>query len=126
MGIRIALDLDTDLGNSREVYVKIETLNINRVTNTLGIGVTLWLLKKYSDKARKGDSILPFGQICSTVILYREGSDDPLGEQIELPTYIECELPCLDYNLMEYAYTQVKSFLESNLSVSPEKIKNID
>ena len=49
MGVLLNMDLDTDLGSSKKVYVRIENINLNRTFGKVGVAVTYWIDQEYSN-----------------------------------------------------------------------------
>lgn len=91
MGLKLQADLDTDLGSSKETYVRIDNINLNRIYRTVGVAVTYWLNKKASDTARKKNTTkLSKGLVQNRVIYYE--TKDSIGTEIELPTYFKFDM----------------------------------
>lgn len=84
------MDLDTDLGSSKKVYVRIENINLNRTFGKVGVAVTYWVDKSYSDTFKNSEDRFPKGQISNLVVFYE--NEESLGEELELPTYFEFNL----------------------------------
>ena len=90
MGVLLNMDLDTDLGSSKKVYVRIENINLNRTFGKVGVAVTYWIDQEYSNLFKNSEDRNCKGQISNLVIYYP--NPDHLGEEIELPTYFEFNL----------------------------------
>lgn len=90
MGVLLNMDLDTDLGASKKVYIRIENINLNRTFGKAGVAVTYWIDKSYSETFKHSSDRLPKGQISDLVVFYPD--DQSLGEEVELPTYFEFDL----------------------------------
>ena len=90
MGLAIKADLDTDLGSSKKVYVRIENINLNRTFGRVKIGVTYWVDQKYSEVFKHSEDRHPQGQISDLVVFYE--NEDSVGQEINLPTFFEFDL----------------------------------
>lgn len=86
----MSMDLDTDLGSSKEVYFRIENINLNRTIGKVGVAITYWINQEYSENFKHSLDRIPKGQISNLVVLYSD--DRSLGEEIELPTFFEFNL----------------------------------
>ena len=53
MGFRLNVDLETSSGPSEEVYVRIESLVVNRVTAKARFQVTYWIDRDHAVKTNK-------------------------------------------------------------------------
>ena len=87
MGVLMSMDLDTDLGSSKEVYFRIENINLNRTIGKVGVAVTYWINQEYSETFKRSLDRNPKGQISDLVVLYAD--DNSIGEEIKLPTFFE-------------------------------------
>ena len=94
MGFRLNVDLETSSGPSEEVYVRIESLVVNRVTSKARFQVTYWIDQDHATKTNRQyveEEIKPqVGLIQERVIYYSE--DDQEGEEILLPHSLEEEM----------------------------------
>lgn len=88
MGLKLQVDLDTSLGSSNKVYLRIDNINLNRVFRTVKVAVTYWYDKSFADASRKKvKSGFSKGLIENKVVLYT--TEDSLGTELELPTHFE-------------------------------------
>jgi len=91
MGFVIKADLETSLGPSQEVYVRVEGMSYNKGANLAMFQVTYWLNKEYASKANRTFIDEPLknmvGLIHDKVVYYEEGDSE--GIEITLPQYIE-------------------------------------
>ena len=90
MGLSIRSDLDTNLGSSSDVYIRIENINLNRTFGKVKVAVTYWVDQEHSEVFKHSEDRHPKGQIANRVIFYSD--DNTLGEEIELPTVFEFDL----------------------------------
>jgi hypothetical protein len=90
MGLVIHSDLDTNLGTSKKVYIRIENINLNRTFGKVKVAVTYWINQEYSEQFKHSIHRHPLGQISNFLILYDEGSFE--GIEVTLPTYFEFDL----------------------------------
>lgn len=113
MGLLLALDLDTNLGNTTNAYLHIDSLHISSVNKSIIVGVTLWFSQEDYEKARQGNSFLPFGQISHQVVYYSEKSITILGDEIQIPAVYYIEIPKgWDYkDPYSLCYSHIKSEL---------------
>lgn len=125
MGLRITVDVDTTLGSSDRIYLRIDNIRVDRFYNYVEIGVTLWLDKQYSDKSKRGSiSFLPFGQIEHKVVCY-SNVEDLLGEELEIPSHFTYEYnpPKDSVDVFDFCYKKIR---EDLLQIFPNsKIENI-
>jgi len=91
MGLRLNIDLDTTAGPSKEVYVKIENIQLNRTFGKVNVGLTYWMSKEISDAVQdNSQSHFPKGQVGDKVIYYEDKYDE--GKEISLPTYLSFDM----------------------------------
>lgn len=90
MGLLIHADIDTNLGSSKKVYIRIENINLNRTFGKVKIAVTYWVDQDHSEQFKHSLLRHPKGQISNFLILYSEQNKE--GEEVELPTYFEMNL----------------------------------
>lgn len=90
MGVLMNMDLDTDLGSSKKVYIRIENINLNRTFGKVGVAVTYWIDQTFSDTFKHSQDRNPRGQITNRVIYYEDETSD--GIELELPTFFEFNL----------------------------------
>ena len=81
------MDLDTNLGSSKEVYFRIENINLNRTIGKVGVAVTYWINQDYSENFKHSLDRVPKGQISDLVVFYED--ENSMGEEINLPTFFE-------------------------------------
>lgn len=93
MGVVLKADLDTDLGSSKNIYIRIENINLNRTLGRVKVAVTYWIDQEYSNNFKHSKDRHPKGSISNKIILYGEQEgEDNLGTEIDLPTYFEFDL----------------------------------
>ena len=94
MGFRLNVDLETSSGPSEEVYVRIESLVVNRVTATARFQVTYWIDQDHAVRTNRQyveEEIRPqVGLIQERVILYSDEDQD--GKELILPHSLEEEM----------------------------------
>lgn len=90
MGLRIKTDLETNLGPSKNVYVRVENINLNRTFGKIKVAVTYWMDRESSVDFKYSESRNPENQISNHIIYYRSKSD--LGQEIYLPTVFEFDM----------------------------------
>ena len=91
MGFRLNVDLETSSGPSQEVYVRIESLVVNRVTAKARFQVTYWLDQDHAIKTNRQyveEDVRPqVGLIQERVLYYEDEESD--GVEILLPHMLE-------------------------------------
>lgn len=93
MGVVLKADLDTNLGSSKKIYIRIENINLNRTLGRVKVAVTYWVDQEHSELFKHSLDRHPKGSISNKVILYGEQeNEDSLGREIDLPTYFEFDL----------------------------------
>lgn len=90
MGVLLNMDLDTNLGASKQVYFRIENISLNRTFGKVGVAVTYWIDQSYSDSFKHSLDRNPRGLISNLIVFYKDETD--IGEEIELPTFFEFDL----------------------------------
>lgn len=90
MGVLLKADLDTNLGSTKEIYIRIENINLNRTFGRVKVAVTYWIDQDHSEVFKHSEDRHPVGQISNTIVLYDE--ENSLGEEVELPTVFEFDL----------------------------------
>lgn len=90
MGLLLQADLETNLGASKKVYVRIENINLNRTFGKVKVAVTYWINQEHSEQFKHSTLRHPQGQISNTVVLYDDKGVE--GEEKTLPTYFEFDL----------------------------------
>ena len=91
MGFRLNVDLETSSGPSQEVYVRIESIVVNRVTAKARFQLTYWIDQDHAVKTNRQyveEEIRPLvGLIQERIIFYSDKDQD--GKEIILPHNIE-------------------------------------
>lgn len=89
MGVVLRGNLDTNLGSSKGIYIRIENINLNRTFGKVKVAVTYWVEQSYSDSFKHSTSRHPEGQIINKVFW-----EDSEGEEheLELPLLFEFDL----------------------------------
>lgn len=91
MGFIIKADLETSLGPSKEVYVRIESITYNKGANLAMFQITYWIDKDHATKTNRTFIDEPLknmiGLIFDKVVYYVEGDSE--GVEVVLPQYIE-------------------------------------
>ena len=49
MGVLLKADLDTNLGSTKEIYIRIENINLNRTFGRVKVAVTYWIDQDHSE-----------------------------------------------------------------------------
>ena len=91
MGFRLNVDLETSSGPSQEVYVRIESLVVNRVTARARFQVTYWLDQDHAIKTNREyveEEVRPQVGLIQERVLYYE-DDESEGVEIILPHMLE-------------------------------------
>lgn len=91
MGFRLNVDLETSSGPSQEVYVRIESLVVNRVTAKARFQITYWLDQDHAIKTNRQyveEEVKPLAGLIQERVLYYENEDSD-GEEILLPHMLE-------------------------------------
>lgn len=89
MGLIIRSDLDTSLGASKKVYIRIENLTLNRTFGKVKVAVSYWVDQDHSEIFKHSLERNPKGQIANKIIFYPDNDQDSMGEEITLPTLFE-------------------------------------
>lgn len=92
MGFIINADIDTKLGPTNKMYIRIESFTFNKVMSELYFQITYWINEYESINFNKkilddGDKNAE-GLIGNKIILYQNKLDN-IGESIELPLFIK-------------------------------------
>jgi hypothetical protein len=91
MGFKLNVDLETSSGPSQEVYVRIESLVVNRVTAKARFQLTYWLDQDHAIKTNRQyveEEVRPLVGLIQERILYYENEESD-GVEILLPHMIE-------------------------------------
>ena len=91
MGLRINVDLETSGGPTQELYVRLDTLNLNKVASKIKYVVSYWIDKDhalrfnrtYLEQVRPGAN----GIIAREIVYYE--NDDSEGTELTLPLAFE-------------------------------------
>lgn len=84
MGIRLHVDLETNRGPTKELYIRIDSWKVNMTVNEIKFTTTSWLDKSYGDRFLRKyftDDLKPAVGLVGGKIIYYE---DPLSEGQEL------------------------------------------
>lgn len=91
MGFRLNVDLETSSGPSQEVYVRIESLVVNRVTAKARFQLTYWIDQDHAIKTNRQyveEEVRPQVGLIQERILYYEDEESD-GVEILLPHMLE-------------------------------------
>ena len=91
MGYVLNIDLETSQGPSYEVYVRIESMVVNRVTAKLRLQLTYWLDKEHALKTNRiyvDEELRALSGMIQDKVLYYENEESE-GKEIILPFMIE-------------------------------------
>jgi len=94
MGFIIDVDLETNQGPSHEVYVRIESIVINRVTAKVRLQLTYWIDEDHAIAANKvfaDDEQRAYHGLVQERVLYFEDEESE-GVEILLPHMVEEDL----------------------------------
>jgi len=87
MGIKVLVDLETNRGPTKELYVRIDSWKINTTVNEITFTTTSWIDKEHGDRFRRKyytDDLKPaIGLVSGKVIYYEDSSDE--GQELEVP-----------------------------------------
>jgi len=94
MGYKLNVDLETSNGPSHEVYVRIESFTVNRVTSKARFQLTYWIDKEQASKFNRTyveeEERPMIGLIRDKVIYYENDESD--GVEKIIPNLIEVDL----------------------------------
>jgi hypothetical protein len=89
MGLVLDLDLETNLGPSKEVFVSIDSIRVNKTLAEVKFSTSYWLDKNYCDdffrKYHDDELRNAKGQVSQNIIYYDNDESD--GEEVTLPNY---------------------------------------
>ena len=132
MGLVLDLDLETNLGPSKEVFISIDSIRTNKTLAEVKFSTSYWLSKDYSDRFFREfieDKLMNAkGQISQNIIYYENKNSD--GEELTLPNYfanvplakkVEVEEPVEEEKTIERKIPYI-SFDEDGNEISLEKI----
>ena len=94
MGFKINVDLETSEGPSHEVYVRIESLTYNKVTNEVSLQLTYWLDQSYAlafNRAYLDEEPKNAIGLIQERLLYFEDNDSE-GKEILLPHFFKASV----------------------------------
>lgn len=94
MGFKINVDLETSDGPSHEVYVRIESLTYNKVTNEVSLQLTYWLDQSYAlafNRAYLDEEPKNAIGLIQERLLYFEDNDSE-GKEILLPHFLKASV----------------------------------
>lgn len=90
MGLRLNIDLDTNLGFTNNAYIRIETCRINKVQAQLEYTTTCWINKTSADKFYRKylDEPMPnaAGILTKEVVFYKDLNDTD-GTEVSIENY---------------------------------------
>ena len=120
MGLRLSIDLDTNLGNTQEAYVRIESIVVNRTIGKIFVGITVWLSKSIHDLAKAdGNSFVLSGQIENFVVSYEDTKNNPHGLELTIPLFYEFDIePRAETNLYRFCYRKLLKELKKVLGTN--------
>jgi len=91
MGFKLNVDLETSEGPSHEVYVRVESLTYNKVTNEVSLQLTYWLDQSYAlafNRAYLDEEPKNAIGLVQERLLYFNGNDSE-GIEILLPHFLK-------------------------------------
>lgn len=118
MGIKLHLDIDTNLGNTSELYIRVENLQINYRIGSMVAGVTVWLSEEHYIKAAETNCFLPAGQVESTVICF------PEDIVVEIPVIFS--MPVAVGNVTAKCYGNLQKQLIKLFSTSKDRVEIVN
>lgn len=84
MGLKLNIDTDTALGQTKELYIRIESITVHRTFGKVTVAITAWKSKKDSDISKDSRGQKVQGLIGNKIVYYEtEGS---LGQEVEIPS----------------------------------------
>ena len=90
MGFKLNVDLETSLGPTQELYVRVESFNFNKVTSELGFQSTYWVDQKHAVRFNRLYLDEPIknavGLVQERVLYFPDEISD--GEEIQLDHYL--------------------------------------
>ena len=90
MGLRLRSSIDTNLGPTDKLYVRVDNINVNRIYRTVRVGVTYWFDKDTADSSRERNSRLSKGMVSNKIIIYEDPRKE--GKEINLPVHFEFKM----------------------------------
>lgn len=84
MGLQIKVDMDTAVGATPSIYLRVESINIHRVFGKITVGITVWDSKESSDENKSSLGKEVKGLVGNKVVYYRHDGD--LGTEVSFPT----------------------------------------
>ena len=94
MGYILNVDLETTNGPSQEVYVRIESFTVNRVTSKARFQLTYWIDKDHATRFNKTyveEEDRPMVGLIRDKVIYYE-NDESNGVEITIPNLIQVDL----------------------------------
>jgi hypothetical protein len=94
MGYILNVDLETSNGPSHEVYVRIESFKVNRVTSKARFQLTYWIDKEHASRFNKTyveEEDRPMVGLVRDKVIYYE-NDESEGVEKTVPNLIEVDL----------------------------------
>lgn len=91
MGYILNVDLETSEGPSQEVYVRVESLTYNKVTNEVSLQLTYWLDQSYAlnfNRAYLDEEPKNAIGLVQERLLYFENNDSE-GQEVLLPHFLK-------------------------------------
>lgn len=131
MGLKINVELDTNLGPTDEAYIRIETCRINKVQAQLEFTTTCWVDKESADKFYRkyiDDSLTNSNGLLTKEVVYYKSKDDKNGTDVVIENYykvptttlVTVEDPIYETQLVKKTVPYV-SFDENGEEVIKEK-----
>jgi len=95
MGLRLNVDLDTNLGFTKNAYIRIETCRINKVQAQIEYTTSCWINKKSADKFYRKylDESMPNAEgIITKEVVFYENTNDTTGKEVSIKNFYKASV----------------------------------
>ena len=132
MGLQLNVDLDTNVGATKQAYLRLETCRINKVQAQIEFTTSVWVNKESADKFYRkyvDDPLTNASGLLTREVVYYKDDFDSKGVQVILDNYFK--VPCVtEVEVEEPIYENQKtsktvpyiSFDENGEEVVKEKV----
>lgn len=86
MGLKLNVDIDTALGQTKELYIRIESITVHRTFGRVTVAITAWKSKKDSDISKNSRGEKVQGLVGNKIVYYE--IEDSLGQEVMIPSVI--------------------------------------
>jgi len=132
MGLQLNVDLDTNVGATKQAYLRLETCRINKVQAQIEFTTSVWVNKESADKFYRkylDDPMSNASGLLTREVVYYKDETDTKGLEVTLDNYFK--VPCVkEVEIEEPVYETKKtsktvpyvSFDENGEEVVKEKV----